>query len=74
MPRNVTGTSSILKASRDICRLVGRFGTATLAAETSPPFALAVGALVLACGVLETVDDHPYVVDATAPTGPEDLG
>ena len=72
MPRNVDGTSSILKAARVICRMVGLFGVARLGANTSPAFAAAVSTFVLACQALEALDDQPYVRDRTAPFAAED--
>lgn len=73
MAREVIGVASILKGARLICRIVGRFGVARLAEKTSPEFAAAVNALVLACQVLETIDDQPYTVDRHAPFGDEDV-
>ena len=72
MAREVIGVSSILKGARLICRIVGRFGTIRLAEKTSPEFAAAVGALVLACQALEALDDQPYTIDSHAPYGDED--
>lgn len=66
MARNVNGVSSILSAARLICRMVSRFGTATLSAKTSPEFAAAVAALALACQALELVDDYVATIDRTA--------
>ena len=51
-----------------------RAPAADLAAKTTPQFAAAVSALVLACQAFEALDDQPYQVDNTAPRGPGDLG
>jgi hypothetical protein len=74
MGRSVTGTSSILGASRVICRMVGRFGTARFALATTPQFAAAVVALVAACQAFEALDNEPGQIDGSAPDGPEDAG
>jgi len=73
MGRTVNGTSSILKAARIICRMVGLYGTGGLSGSTTPAFAAAVNVFVAACQVLEALDDQPYVVDLDAPYGPEDV-
>jgi hypothetical protein len=44
-----TGTSTIIKLAERICKMVAVFGAADLAARTTPEFAAAVAALVLAC-------------------------
>lgn len=66
------GTSSILAASRIICRMVGLFGVARFTARTSPQFGAAVAALVGACQLWESLDDYPGEIDQTLPTGSED--
>lgn len=66
------GTSSILEASRTICRMVGKFGTARLAAATTPELAAAVLALSAACIAFSALDDYPGQIDETAPLGPGD--
>jgi hypothetical protein len=73
MARTVHGTSTILEGARLICRMVGRFGTALLSADTTPEFAAAVGVFVLACQALELVDNEPYVIDREEPLGAEDV-
>lgn len=74
MARNVRGTSSILAASRWICRIVGRFGVVRFTADTSPEFGAAVTALVLACQAFDALDDYPGEVDHTAPGSGPDVG
>jgi len=72
MARKVRGTITILQASQRVCRMVGRFGTAFLAVDTSPEFATAVAVFVAACNALHALDDKPYVIDLSSPAGPED--
>lgn len=72
MARTIDGVSSIYQASRVICRLVGRFGTAALSQRTTPAFAAAVTALVAACQAFDALDNYPLEVDDTAPLGAED--
>ena len=69
-----TGTPTVVYLVRHICRIVSKLGVADLAAKTTPQFAAAVSALVLACQAFEALDDQPYQVDNTAPRGPGDLG
>lgn len=66
------GTSTILQASRTICRMAGLFGLARFGARTSPAFMAAVQALVIACQAFEALDDQPGEIDETAPLGVED--
>lgn len=73
MATTVHGTSTILKGARLICRGVAKFGTVRLSADTSAAFAAAVNTFVAACLALEVLDDRPYVIDPTAPRGPEDV-
>lgn len=74
MPRKVDGTSSILEASRWICRIAGRFGTSAFGAATSDEFRAAVDALVIACNAFTALDDHPGEIDESLPLGKEDFG
>ena len=71
MARQVNGTSSIIAASRWICRMVGRFGVARFTANTTPEFGAAVTALVLACMAWEALDDFPGEVDHTGGEDPD---
>ena len=73
MARTVNGVSTILKASRLICRIVSRFGTAGLGVETTPAFVAAVTALVSACHAFEALDDYPGEIDHTPPYGYGDV-
>jgi len=68
-----TGTPTIVKLARGICRMVGVWGAGDLEARTTPEFAAAVSALVAACHALEALDNFPLEVDRQAPFGPEDL-
>jgi len=72
MSRTVNGVSTILRSSRKICRMVGRFGAAPLGAATTPAFQAAVVALVVACQAFDALDNYPGEIDLTAPDGPED--
>lgn len=67
MGRTVNGVSTILFASRVICKMVGRFGTAALASSTTPEFAAAVVALNIACRAFDALDDYPGEIDRTPP-------
>ena len=73
MAKTKTGTPSIIKLSRKICRLKGTYGAANRAAATSPEFAAAITALIIACTAFEAADDFPGEIDSSAPAGPEDL-
>lgn len=72
MAKTRTGASTILRSSRTICRMVGLYGTAGIAAATNPSFAAAVNALVVACQAFEALDNYPGQIDQVAPQGPED--
>lgn len=69
MARTRTGASSILFATRVICRQVGKYGVAGITAATTPAFGAAVSALVVACQAWEALDDYPGQIDETAPLG-----
>ena len=74
MAGSKTGTPTIIKLARRICRLKATFGASDLAAKTTADFALAIVALQAACAVFEALDDFPAQIDRTAPFGPEDSG
>lgn len=67
-----TGTPTIIRTARVICRMVNQHGASDLAARTSDSYAAAVFALVAACAVFEAADNFPGQVDMIAPDGPED--
>jgi hypothetical protein len=70
-----TGASSILEASRKICRMVGLYGTSGFQALTEDEvFTAAVAALAAACQAFEALDDYPGQIDRTAPIGAGDEG
>lgn len=73
MAGSKTGTPTVIKLARKICRVVATFGVSDLTARTTPQFKLAVDGLVLACHAFELLDDHPAEVDETLPQGPEDV-
>lgn len=67
------GSSTILKASRTICRMVGLYGITGFASRyQDAAFTAAVQALVTACNAFEALDDYPGQIDQTPPTGVED--
>jgi hypothetical protein len=68
-----TGTPTIIKLARRICRLKGSWGASDLQAKTTPAFKAAVDALVIACMAFEALDEQPAQIDRVAPYGPEDL-
>lgn len=72
MARSIDGTSSILKFSRGICRMVGRFGVVGFGSKTTPAFQAAVVALVAACQAFEALEDQPGEIDIGGGDGPED--
>lgn len=67
-----TGTPTIIKLSRRICKLKAVWGGSDLEASTSPAFRAAVDALVVACLAFEALDNYPAQIDRIAPHGPED--
>ena len=62
-----TGTPSIIRLSRKICKIVAVYGAGNLATVATPEFAEAVAALVIACQAFEALDDQPGQVDSTLP-------
>ena len=67
-----TGTPTIVRLARRICKLVQVFGASDLAARTTPEFAAAVEGLVAACMAFQALDDYPMEIDTPPPLGPED--
>lgn len=64
MARTVNGVSSLIQATRWICRIVGRFGVHAMSTATTPEFAAALTALVAACHAWEALDpDYPGQID-----------
>lgn len=72
MAGSKTGTPTIIKLARKICKLVTIWGASDLEARTSPEFQLAIEALMVACHAFEIADDYPGQVDSSTPLGPED--
>lgn len=62
-----TGSPSIIRLSRKICKLVAIYGAGNLATTATPEFAAAVSALVIACQAFEALDDQPGQIDSTTP-------
>lgn len=67
-----TGSSTVIKLTRKICRIVGKYRAADLPVRTSTDFAAAVNVLIAACNAWEALDDQPGEIDAVAPLGQED--
>jgi len=70
MAGSITGTPSIIRLTRKICKLVAVYGAGNLATAATPEFAAAVVTLVAACHAFEALDDFPGQIDATAPIRP----
>jgi len=62
-----TGTPTIIKLSRKICKIVAVYGAGNLATVGGSEFAAAVSALVIACQAFEALDDQPGQIDSTVP-------
>lgn len=62
-----TGSTTIIRLSRHICRLVRRFGAGDLALMATPELATAVTALVVACTAFDLIDDFPGEIDRSFP-------
>lgn len=60
-----TGVPTIIKYSRKISELVGKYGDELLSAYTSPQWAAAVVALRVAVLAFEALDDFPAETDDT---------
>lgn len=73
MAGSKTGTPTIIKLARRICKVRALWGASDLQAKTSPGFRAAVDALAIACAAFEALDDYPAQIDRTTPYGPEDL-
>jgi hypothetical protein len=69
-----TGTPTIIKLVRKICRLVTVLGAGNLSSSTSVEYAAAVFALVAVCAAFEAADNFPAQIDRVDPAGPEDVG
>jgi hypothetical protein len=67
MAGTVTGSSTVIKLVRKICKLVAVYGVNDLQTRATPEFKTAVLALVAACSAFEALDDFPGQVDATPP-------
>lgn len=68
------GHSVILLLARQLCRKVGRYGTAGVVAYTgSAALGAAVEAVRVACMAWEALDNYPGEIDEVAPDGAEDV-
>lgn len=73
MARQVRGTSTILKSTNRIAQMVGKYGTTKLQADTNSDFVECVTGLVACWRALQALDDYPWIIDASAPRGAEDV-
>lgn len=62
-----TGTPTIIRLVRKICKVRAIYGANDLEARTTPAYAAAVSALAIACAAFEALDDYPGERDNTAP-------
>lgn len=62
-----TGTPTIIRLARKICKLVAVYGAGDLATKGTPELQEAVLALIIACQAFEALDDFPGQIDATTP-------
>lgn len=67
-----TGTPTIIRLVRTICRIRATWGAGDLATKTTTEFAAAVTALAAACAAFEALDNYPAEIDQVTPQGPED--
>lgn len=67
-----TGTPTIIRLVRKICKVKNAWGAFDLQAKTTPEFAAAVVALTVACAAFEALDNYPAEIEEVAPAGPED--
>lgn len=74
MAASRTGTPTIIRLARKICRVRALYGASDLTAKTSSDFASAIAALAVACAAFEALDDFPAEIDSTTPFGVEDIG
>jgi len=72
MAGSKTGTPTIIKLARRICKIRAIWGASDLETKTTEAFAAAVAALAVACAAFEALDDYPAQIDRTAPFGPGD--
>lgn len=74
MAGSKTGTPTIIRLVRKICRVRSVFGAGDLATKTTPEYAAAVAALAIACAAFEALDDFPGEIDSSGGIRPgEDL-
>ncbi len=69
-----TGTPTIIKLARKICRLKTTLGASDLAVKSTVQVNDAVLALTAACLVFESLDNFVAQIDRVSPDGPEDAG
>ena len=67
------GGSSLLKASRELMRLYGKYGSAPLVARTArPDLATILASFKVEWDAFIGADDYPGEIDLGEPAGPED--
>lgn len=69
-----TGSKSIIRFARKICRLRAVYGAGDLATVATPEFAEAVAVLEIACAAFEALDNAPGEIDNVAPLRPGEDG
>lgn len=62
-----TGTPTVIRLARKICRVVAIYGAGNLSTVATVEFAEAVQALIVACQAFEALDDVPGEIDSTVP-------
>jgi hypothetical protein len=67
MAGSKTGSGSVIRLSRKICKLVAIYGVGDLSTKATPAFSTAIAALVAACMAFEALDDQPGQIDSTEP-------
>lgn len=74
MAGSKTGTPTIIKLARRICRTKAVWGAADLATVATPEFAAAVEVLMTACAAFDALDDFPGEIDNTGTLRPGEDG
>jgi len=62
-----TGSPTVIKLARKICKIVAIYGAGDLATKATPEMAEAVALLNIACMAFEALDDQPGEIDSTTP-------
>ena len=62
-----TGSPTVIRLARKICKVVAIYGAGDLATKATPEMAEAVALLNIACMAFESLDDQPGEIDCTTP-------